>query len=84
MPPKTKPAAAKTLIGQPSSVLTDQFFQAVQGNEPDDDVLPFSGPGQLPTAEQVVKLFFFFKEQVGLQNSNFTRIALPREYLLML
>ena len=69
MPPKTKAATAKTLIGQPSSVLTDEFVQAVQRNDPDDaDLLPFSRPIQLPTAEQVVKLFFFFKEQVGHKN----------------
>ena len=69
MPPKTKAATAKTLIGQPSSVLTDEFVQAVQRNDPDDaDLLLFSRPIQLPTAEQVVKLFFFFKEQAGLKN----------------
>ena len=70
MPPKTKAATAKTLIGQPSSVLTDEFLQAVQRNEPDADLLPFSRPIQLPTAEQVVKLFFFFKEQAGLKNGH--------------
>ena len=70
MPPKTKPVA-KTVLGQASSVLTDEFFQYVQLGDTGDDsaLLPFKGPLQLPTVEQVVKLFFFMKEQVGLRNS---------------
>ena len=70
MPPKTKPVA-KTVLGQASSVLTDEFFQYVQLGDTSDDsaLLPFKGPLQLPTVEQVVKLFFFLKEQVGLRNS---------------
>ena len=33
-------------------------------------LLPFPGSLQLPTIKQVVKLFFFFKEQEGLKNSH--------------
>ena len=69
MPPKTKAGTAKTLLGQPNSVLSNEFLQAVDAKKPDDDILPFSGPLQLPTVEKVVKLFFFYKEQAGLQNS---------------
>ena len=70
MPPKTKAATAKSFIGQPDSVLRDEFIQEVQVNGHDSELLPFSGSLQLPTAEQVVKLFFFFKEQEGLKNSH--------------
>ena len=69
MPPKTKTGTAKTLLGQPSSVLSNEFLQAVNEQKPDADILPFSRPMQLPTVEQVVKLYFFYKEQAGVRNS---------------
>ena len=79
MPPKTKAATAKTLIGQPDSVLTDEFFQAVQVDEAYGELLPFSGALQLPTVEQVVKLFFFLKEQVGPKNSHVSQNQISKK-----
>ena len=80
MPPKTKAATAKSFLGQPSSVLTDEFLQSSQlGDVNEKDILPFSGPLQLPTVEQVVKLYFYLKEQVGLRNSKISQDDIAKQ-----
>ena len=80
MPPKTKAATAKSFLGQPSSVLTDEFLQSSQlGDVNEKDILPFSGPVQLPTVVQVVKLYFYLKEQVGLRNSKISQDDIAKQ-----
>ena len=69
MPPKTKSGSARFLIGQPSSVLSHEFLQAVEEEKNVEDILPFSGCLQLPTKEQVLKLYFFYKDKAGIKNS---------------
>ena len=79
MPPKTKATTAKSFLGQPSSVLTDEFLQSSQLGDNDNDILPFKGPLQLPTVEQVVKLYFYMKEQVGLRNSKISQDEIAKQ-----
>ena len=69
MPPKTKAETNKTLLGQPDSVLKSDFIQSVLENK-NDDILPFSGSLQLPTTEEVLKLFYFYRDHFGHKNSH--------------
>ena len=69
MPPKTKTATDKFLIGQPDSALRQEFILAVQQSQDEENIHPWVGPLQLPTREQVLKLYLFYKEHVGLRNS---------------
>ena len=48
MPPKTKAATDKPLLGQPDSVLSPEFILAVEQGQDDPDCLPYSGPLRLP------------------------------------
>ena len=70
MPPKTKAETNKPVLGQPDSVLCPEFTLAVQEGKPSDDILPFSGPLKLPCIEQVLKLFYYFREQFGKKNGH--------------
>ena len=69
MPPKTKSDTEKPMLGQPDSVLKPDFILAAQEGNLDTDILPFSGPLQLPTVEQVLKLYYFIREHLGKKNS---------------
>ena len=69
MPPKTKSDTDKPLLGQPDSVMRPDYLLAVQEGNLDTDILPFSGPLQLPTSEQILKLYFFIREQLGKKNT---------------
>ena len=69
MPPKTKSATEKPLLGQPDSVLCLEFINAVEQGTSYDDILPFSGRLNLPTIHQVLKLNFFLRDQAGIKNS---------------
>ena len=73
MPPKTKSDTVKFLLGQPDSALRQDFTQAIQQGEGDSDILPWSGSLQLPTLEQVLKLYFYLREAAGKKNSFVTR-----------
>ena len=57
MPPKIKSDTEKPMLGQPDSVMKPDFLSAADEGNFDTDILPFSGPLQLPTAEQVLKLY---------------------------
>ena len=72
MAPTTKAGTAKPLLGQPDSVLSPEFLLAVQENRPCDDILPFDRPlqAQLPSIEQVLKLYYFLREMVGKTNKH--------------
>ena len=72
MPPKTKSGTDKPLIGQPSMVLREEFLLANQESRCDENILPFKGPLQLPSNEQVLKLYFYYREQVGSNNQHVT------------
>ena len=69
MPPVTKSDTEKYLIGQPDSVIKPTFILAIQEGNQDTDQVPFSGPLQLPTTEEVLKLYFFFKNIAGKKNN---------------
>ena len=73
MGPVTKAATAKYLIGQPDSVLKPDFISAIETGNVDTDILPFSGPLQLPTSEAVLKLYFFFRNCAGSKNSTVSK-----------
>ena len=71
MPPKLKSDTEMPLLGQASSVLAADFILASQqGNLESTDILPFSGPLQLPSREQVLKLYFFIRDLLGKKNSH--------------
>ena len=70
MPPTTKAATAKGLLGHPATVLRQEFILANQEGRPDADILPFKGPLQLPCKEQILKLYFFYREQAGSNNQH--------------
>ena len=65
MPPKTKSRSINPLLGQPSSVLRQEFLHAHQEGSSDVDIFPFKGPLQLPSKEQVLKLYLFYREQAS-------------------
>ena len=73
MGPKTKADTAKFLLGQPDSDLRQDFLQAGQLGKDDAGILPWLGPLQLPTIEQVLKLYFYFREVAGRKNSTVPR-----------
>ena len=60
MPPKTKTATDKFLIGQPDSALRQEFIVAVQQGQDEENIHPWVGGLQLPTREQVLKLYLFY------------------------
>ena len=70
MPPKTKSATDKPLLGRPDSALSSEYILAVEQGRDHDDIFPFSGAHKLPTIEQVLKLYFFLREQAGAKNSH--------------
>ena len=55
------------LIGSASSVLKEDFItrDLDDGSLDLASSLPFSGPLQLPTKMQALKLFWFFKDETG-------------------
>ena len=59
------------LIGSSTSVLKEEFVTKDFNGSNDDltSSLPFSGPLQLPTKMQALKLFWFFKDQSGRFNT---------------
>ena len=59
MPPKTKASTVKNLLGQPSSVLREEFILANELGKPDHDILPFEGPLLLPCKDQVLRLYLY-------------------------
>ena len=79
MAPTTKASTAKPLLGQPDSVLGPDFLVAVQGGKPYDDMLPFVKSNQLPTTEQVLKLYYYLREQVGRTNSHISQLELSKK-----
>ena len=81
MAPTTKASTAKPLLGQPDSVLSPEFLLAVQENKPYDDILPFARPlqAQLPSIEQVLKLYYFLREVVGKTNKHVTNLDLSKQ-----
>ena len=66
--PKTKASTAKFLLGQPDSMLKEDFLQAIQLGKEYDDIQPWLGPLQLPTVEQVLKLYYYLREMEGKKN----------------
>ena len=71
MPPKLKSDTEKPLLGQAGSVLAADFILASQqGNLESIDILPFSGPLQLLSREQVLKLYFFIRDLLGKKNTH--------------
>ena len=79
MAPTTKASTAKPLLGQPDSVLAPDFLVAVQGGQPHDDLLPFARSNQLPTKEQVLKLYYYLREQVGKNNKHVSQLDLSKK-----
>ena len=72
MPPKTKAATAKFLIGQPSSVLATAWQEALTaGNMTlcNSPLLPFKGKARLPTKEETLLLYFAIREVDKFKNS---------------
>ena len=60
------------LIGPSTSVLKEEFITKDFNDVSNDDLtssLPFSGPLQLPTKMQALKLFWFLKDQSGRFNT---------------
>ena len=59
------------LIGPVRSVLKEEFITKDLNDASMDlaSSLPFSGPIQLPTKMQALKLFWFFKDEIGRYNS---------------
>ena len=71
MPPTTKSKTEKWLIGQPESVLKSEFILAIKaGDDKAFEMLPFEGLVQLPTKLQILKLYWFLREEGGLCNLN--------------
>ena len=58
------------LIGAATSVLKEDFITRDLNDKSMDlsSSLPFSGPLQLPTKMQALKLFWFFKDEIGRYN----------------
>ena len=81
MAPTTKAGTAKPLLGQPDSVLSPEFLLAVQENRPCDDILPFARPlqAQLPSIEQVLKLYYFLREMVGKTNKHVSNFDVSKQ-----
>ena len=67
MAPKTKAETNKTLLHQPDSVLKSYFVQYVLDNKTNKNILPFSGILQM--ADEVQKLFYFYRDHFDLTNS---------------
>ena len=59
------------LIGSSTSVLKEEFIKRDLSDKSVDlaSSLPFSGPLQLPTKLQDLKLFWFFKDEIGRTNT---------------
>ena len=59
------------LIGAVTSVLKEEFITRDLNDKSMDlaSSLPFSGPLQLPTKMQALKLFWFFKDEIGRYNN---------------
>ena len=59
-----------SFIGQSTTVLKDEFVQAVLRN--DDlgsiETLPFVGPPRLPTKMECLKLHLFLRDNIGKNN----------------
>ena len=68
MPPRTKSDTVLFLLGQPDAELHPEFLEAVEQEGVCVAALPFKGPRQLPTIEQVLKLYHFLRERVGKKN----------------
>ena len=83
MPPKTKAATDKPLLGQPDSVLSQEFILAFEKGEDDPDILPFSGALKLPTVEQVLKLFYFLRGQAGVKNGHVSQKELSHKVAIL-
>ena len=67
MPPKTR--IFNNLLGQPSSVIREEFILAIEEGKPVDDILAFKGPIQLPSKDQVLRLYLYYREKEGKYNS---------------
>ena len=65
MPIKTKGDTYKFLLGQPDSVLWQEYLQPIREGKGDGDILPWSGPLNFPRVEQVLKLYFYLREAAG-------------------
>ena len=59
------------LIGSSTSVLKEEFINRDLCDKSVDlaSSLPFCGPLQLPTKMQALKLFWFFKDEIGRTNT---------------
>ena len=81
MGPKTKGDLVKPLLGQPDSALSLEFLLAVQEGKPYDDLLPFSKPSkpQLPSTEQVLKLYMYFREVMGNFNTHVSKLDIMKK-----
>ena len=71
--PTTKSDTAKHLLGQPDSVLRPDFILAVEGGDLEPNLLPFTGPLQLPSSEATLKLYFFYRNILGKKNSKISQ-----------
>ena len=83
MPPKTKSDTDKSLLGQPDSVMNPDFLLAADEGNLDTDILPFCGPLQLPTVEQVLKLYYFMREQLGKKNGRVSQEEIANKVAIM-
>ena len=79
MPPKTKSATEKPHMGQPDSVLCPEFVLAVEQGEDDSDILPYSRALKLPIIDQVLKLYFFLRDQTGSKNGHVSQKELSNK-----
>ena len=80
MPPTTKSKTDKWLIGQPESVLKSEYILSVKctGDQGWEEMYPFEGKFMLPTKMEILKLYWFEREEVGLFNYTVSRNDLLR------
>ena len=59
----TRSTTENSLVGQPDSVLSLEWIQALADGRDQSDILPFSGRPKLPTKEMVIKLYLYYRSQ---------------------
>ena len=70
MPPKKW--IFDNLLGQPSSVIREEFILAIEEGKPVDDIVAFKGPIQLSSKDQVLRLYLYYREREGKFNTHVT------------
>ena len=69
------------MIGQPSSALKSEFISVIQSSEHDkaDNLFPFAGPPKLPTDEEILKLYWFLRDQAGTKNGQVSKVEIANK-----